>query len=171
MIEIIKESKNDYNEVYNLVKSAFETAEHSDKTEHILVGNLRNSNEFIEDLSLVAKDGKKIAGHIMFTKIKINDREEIALAPLSVLPEYQNRGIGSLLIKKGHEIAKSLGYEFCVVLGDDKYYTKFGYKPASEFNISAPFDVPSENFMAINLFNRDTKLNGEVIYSKEIFSK
>ena len=76
-------------------------------------------------------------------------------------------GIGSVLIQEGHKKAKELGYHYSVVLGSDKYYTKFGYIPAKEYGIVAPFDVPDENFMAIKLNDIDIEIKGIVQYAKE----
>ncbi len=166
---IRQENKKDVDEVYSVVKSAFETAEHSDGTEQDLVVALRGSDGFIPQLSLVAEDDGKIIGHIMFTAASVNNTEILALAPLSVLPGYQKKGIGTALMKKGHEIAVDMGYEYSVVLGSEHYYPRVGYRPASDFGISAPFEVPPENFMAINLYGKDTVLGGVVRYVKEIF--
>ena len=167
MIEIRKETINDYDEVYDVIKSAFATARHSDGNEHDLVVSLRKSANFIPELSLVATINNKIVGYILFTKIKIGTHEELALAPLGVLPQYQKQGIGSMLINYGHKIAKSLGYHYSVVLGDENYYSKFGYIPAIKYEIKAPFDVPNENFMAIKLNDCDNKIEGVVEYAKE----
>ena len=167
MLKIRQENKNDYEEVYNVIKKAFEVAEHSDGNEHNLVIALRKSNNFIPELSLVAINDNKIVGYILFTKIKIGKYEELALAPLGVLPEYQRQGIGSELIKEGHKIAKKLGYHYSIVLGNEKYYTKFGYVPAIKYEIKSPFDVPSQNFMAIKLNDTDIKIHGIVEYAKE----
>ena len=167
MIEIRQESQKDYEEVYRVVKTAFETAEHSDGNEHDLVVALRNSDSFIPELSLVAVKEDKIVGYILFTKIKIENHEEIALAPLAVLPEYQKQGIGSMLIEQGHKIAKKLGYHYSIVLGSENYYPKFGYIPAIQYGIQAPFDVADENFMAIKLNATDTEIEGVVQYAKE----
>ncbi len=167
MLEIRQENKEDYEEVYNVVKTAFETAEHSDGNEQDLVVALRNSNNFIPQLSLVAIQDGKIVGYILFTKIKIGKYEELALAPLGILPEYQKQGIGKQLIEKGHEIAKKLGYHYSVVLGSETYYPKSGYVPAIEYGIKAPFEVPNENFMAIKLNNTDNKIIGIVEYARE----
>lgn len=84
--------------------------------------------------------------HILFTKAVVQGVEVLALAPLSVLPDYQNRGIGLSLMKEGHSIAHKLGYEYSVVLGHSKYYPKAGYIPASECGIKAPFEVDDESF-------------------------
>ena len=167
MIEISKEEKNDYEEVYNVVKTAFKKAKESDGNEQDLVVNLRNSDNFVPELSLVAKKDDKVVGYILFTKIQIGKYEELALAPLAVLPEYQRQGIGSKLIKEGHKIAKEMGYHYVVVLGSDKYYPKFGYEKASKYGIKPPFDVPDENFMAIKLNDLSEEIKGTVKYAKE----
>ena len=129
--------------------------------------SLRKSNGFIPKLSLVAIQDNKIVGYILFTKVKIGRYEELALAPLGILPEYQKKGIGKKLIEKGHEIAKKLGYHYSIVLGSETYYSKSGYVPAIEYGIKAPFDVPDENFMAIKLNNTDKEIIGIVEYAKE----
>ena len=167
MIKIRKENEKDYPKSYDVVKIAFENAEHSDGNEQDLVVDLRNGNGYIPELSLVAELDGKIVGYIMFTKILISENEEIALAPLAVLPEYQKQGIGSKLIEHGHKIAKDLGYHYSVVLGSEKYYPKFGYIPAINYGIKPPFDVPSDNFMAIKLNKNNTVIKGIVRYSKE----
>lgn len=167
MLEIRQENKKDYEEVYNVIKTAFETAEHSDGNEQDLVVALRDSNSFIPELSLVAVQENKIIGYILFTKIEIGEYEELALAPLGILPEYQRQGIGTKLIEEGHKIAKKLGYHYSIVLGSDKYYPKFDYIPASQYGIIAPFEVPNENFMAINLNDTHKEITGVVKYAKE----
>lgn len=165
-MEIRQETQNDYNAVYKVITKAFKTAKQSDGNEQDLVNILRKSNSFIPELSLVAVENKKVIGHILFTKVYIGEFTELALAPLSVLPEYQRRGIGLSLIKKGHSIAASLGYNYSIVLGHSKYYPKAGYIPASVYGIKAPFDVPDKNFMAIKLNDKAAKINGIVKYDK-----
>lgn len=167
MLKIRQEDINDYEQVYNVIKTAFEKAEHSDGNEQDLVVVLRKCNEFIPELSLVAIQDNKIVGYILFTKVKIGEYEEVALAPLGILPEYQKRGIGKKLIEKGHQIAKELGYHYSIVLGSEIYYSKRGYVPAIEYGIKAPFEVPNENFMAIKLNNTDKEIIGIVEYAKE----
>ena len=86
----------------------------TDGNEQNLVAALRKSKSFIPELSLVAVEDEKIVGHILFTKAVVQGVEVLALAPLSVLPDYQNRGIGLSLMKEGHSIAHKLGYEYSV---------------------------------------------------------
>ena len=167
MLEIRQENEKNYDEVYKVIKIAFKTAELSDRNEQNLVVNLRKSENFIPELSLVAIQNKKIVGYILFTKINIGEYEELALAPLAVLPEYQKQGIGKKLIEEGHKIAKKLGYHFSVVLGSEHYYPKSGYVPAIQYGIKAPFEVPNENFMAIKLNDFDKDITGTIEYAKE----
>ena len=166
MLEIRQENMSDHEQVYNVIKTAFEKAEHSDGNEQDLVIELRKSNSFIPELSLVAVDENKIIGYVLFTKIKIGDNTELALAPLAVLPEYQRKGIGTRLVKEGHKIAKQLNYNYSIVLGSNKYYPRLGYIPASRYNIKAPFDVEDDYFMAIKLNENAKTINGIVEYDK-----
>lgn len=173
-IEVRQETDHDYKIVGYVVEKAFKNAEHSDHKEQLLVERLRKSDAFIPELSIVAEVDEKIAGHIMLTKLHINDGEKsyesLALAPVSVLPEYQNQGIGSILIVESIRIAKDLGYKSIIVLGHDKYYPRFGFEPASKWNIKAPFDVPDENFMALELEEGGFDgVSGRVVYPEEFF--
>lgn len=166
-IIIRQETEKDRKAVYNLIKDTFKHAEQTDGDEHNLVERLRKSDAFIPELSLVASADNKIVGHILFTKIKVGKTTQLALAPLTVSQQFQKQGIGSLLVKTGHNIAKNMEFEYSILLGNPKYYSRLGYKPAIEFNIISPFDVPPEYFMAINLQGKNSLLNAKVEYPKE----
>lgn len=150
-----QETPADHRAVEELILKAFSTAPHSDQTEHQLVSRLRKAPEFISELSIVALDGDKVVGHILFTPISvINDDQSypsLALAPVSVLPSYQGEGIGSMLISTGHARAKELGHSSSILLGEPGYYSRLGYRPCEQWGITLPFDVPSEYCMAIEL--------------------
>ncbi|MED4648386.1 N-acetyltransferase [Bacillus inaquosorum] len=168
---IRQELTHEYNTTEDIVKRAFLNEKYSDKKEHFLVNKIRKSDAFIPELSLVAVNGKGIVGHVLLSKIKIVDGDNavdsLALAPVSVAPEYQRKGIGSQLIHVALKKAIELGYRSVIVLGHKDYYPKFGFKPASLWNIKAPFEVPDEVFMALEL-SKDSLENvkGVVHYSK-----
>lgn len=164
---IRQEETKDYDTIYTVVQEAFSHAEHTDGNEHDLVNALRNSESYIPELSLVAEINGIIAGHIMFTKATVADTVVLALAPLSVLPDYQRQGIGTALIKEGHRIAAELGYHYSVVLGSEQYYPKSGYLPSDAFGIRGPFDVPRENLMACRLNQNAPAVHGVIRYAKE----
>lgn len=166
---IRKEEKNDFTETAEVVRRAFAQAEHRDGSEHILVTNLRKSTAYIPALSLVAQEDERIIGHILFTKVYIGGGAGLALAPLSVLPAHQNKGVGKALMAEGHRIAAQMGYRVSVVLGSADYYPKAGYIPAVQYGICAPFDVPDENFMVFPLQGDAQCPKGTVEYAKEFF--
>ena len=171
---IREELTKDYNEVEEVIEKSFRTAEFTVNEEHNLVKRLRKSNEFIKELSLVAEDNNRIIGHILLTKASIRDNnkiiETLALAPLSVLPGYQNCGIGKALTNKAIELARKLGYKSIVVLGHENYYPKFGFKKASMYGVKAPFEVPDEAYMILELIpNALNGVSGVVEYSKAFF--
>lgn len=167
---IRKANENDYEKIYSVIETSFKNAEHTDHDEHNLVKRLRKSEGFIPELSIVAEYNREIIGHILFTKVKVNNDTLIALAPLAVIPSMQGKGIGGKLINEGHRIAREIGYSGSIVLGHDKYYPRFGYKKASIYSISAPFEVPDENFMAIEFSDNSLiGVRGTVEYAKEFF--
>lgn len=167
-IKIRTEKPEDYSGVFTVNKIAFEQ-----DNESRLVDSLRQSEYFIPGLSLVAEYEEKILGHILFTKLKIFDlmgteHNSISLAPMSVLPSYQNLGIGTELVKSGLKKAAKLGFESVIVLGHENYYPRFGFEPASKWKITCPFEVPDEVFMALELVPGALKgVSGEVQYPKE----
>lgn len=165
-LTIRRETAKDYDTVYQVVKAAFDSAEHSDGNEQDLVVALRKGPSYIPELALVACSDGEIIGHIMFTRVDIGGSPALALAPLAVLPDFQRQGVGSALVREGHRIAAELGFGYCVVLGSAQYYPKFGYAPASQFQIRAPFEVPEENFMAVRLCETAEPVSGTVRYDQ-----
>lgn len=165
-MRIRKERPEDYHTIDTVIRDAFACAEHADGNEQDLVIALRKSENYIPELSLVAEEKGKITGHIMFTKARVGDTEVLALAPLSVLPEYQRKGIGTALIKEGHKIARELGYGYSVVLGSETYYPRVGYVPADTLGILPPFDVPKENFMAYKIDDSALEISGTIKYAE-----
>lgn len=161
-IKIIQERPEDISKVQSLIENAFANAEYSDQSEHKLVGRLRQSDSFIPELSLVAVEENKIVGHILFTKIKLINNSHVmtglSLAPVSVLPEFQGKGIGSMLITEAHRIAKDLGHPFSVVIGHKDYYPKFGYDEMNFEKITIPFEIPQE-FCFILVLQDEIKSN------------
>lgn len=170
-IKIRQEVEADWIATGAMIEKAFKKAEHSDQSEHLLIDRLRASEEFIPELSLVAEIDGEVIGHIMHTKITIDGCEFLALAPLAVAPEWQGKGVGSALVEQSHKSALALGYKGVVVLGDPNYYSRFGYKPAENWKIKCPFEVPSEYYMAIELSeNAFLGVSGTVNYSKAFIS-
>jgi putative acetyltransferase len=125
------------------------------ETEGILVEKLRATKEFVRALSLVAELDDTPVGHILFYPVTINSGETtcptLALAPMSVLPEYQKKKIGSTLVIAGLKKAQEMGYRSVIVLGHPGFYRKFAFKTASDWGITPPFEVPDSAFMALEI--------------------
>lgn len=166
-MRIRQEKPEDYEEVYELVREAFASAEHADGNEQDLVEALRKGDAFIPELSLVAEEGGQLAGHILFTRARVGEVEVLALAPLSVRPAFQRQGVGTALTEEGHRIARELGFPYSIVLGSENYYPRLGYREAAGFGVEAPEGIPSANFMAIRLLEEAPALDGPVTYAEE----
>ena len=100
-------------------------------------------------LSLIASEGNTIAGHILFTTVKITlpaDRlQAMILAPLAVHPHKQNQRIGGRLIQEGLKRLTQSGVDLVFVLGHPEYYPKHGFKPAGIRGFEAPYPIPEKH--------------------------
>jgi len=117
-----------------------------------LVELLRNGKQ--APIALVATTGGQVIGHLMFSPITVADAFEdfrgIALAPVAILPEFQNQGIGSKLIRNGLEACRRAGYDAVVVLGHTTYYPRFGFSRATDYGLTNEYDA-QEAFMVMEL--------------------
>ena len=124
-----------------LVEQAF-----GQKDEAGLVDQLRAAGDAI--ISLVAVQDDSILGHVLFSVMTAPLRA-LGLAPVSVLPSHQRRGIGQTLIREGLRQAKELNWQAVFVLGDNAYYEKFEFSAELTLGIVSPYAGP--HFMALSL--------------------
>ena len=89
---------------------------------------------------------------------------------MAVLSTYQNKGIGSKLVKAGLEQCRSQGYIAVVVLGHPNYYPKFGFVPSVKYGIKSEYEVPDEVFMILELIPGSLKNHEGVIKYHEAFN-
>jgi putative acetyltransferase len=159
---IRSEQPADYPEIAAVVLQAF-----GQDNESKLVQEIRNSDRYIPDLSLVAEVDGVIVGHILFSYIDlVNDLtyKVLGLAPLAVRSLSQNQGIGSALVREGLLKADAMGESMAIVLGHPQFYNRFGFKPSIDYNIESPFPVPEEFFMVKTLKNYRHNQSGKVVY-------
>jgi len=139
-IELRLEEEKDYKIVEELTKEAFWNAHVPGCDEHLLIHNLRKINEFIKELDFVAINNNKIVGNIVYVKSYItNDgikNTVLTFGPVSVLPQYQNMGIGSKLINHTIKLSKEMGYRAIIIYGDPEYYKRFGFKESKQYGIT-----------------------------------
>lgn len=168
------EKKADYRTVENLTREAFWDVYHPGCNEHLVIHKLRDSPCFIPELDFVAELNQQIVGHIAYSRAKVVDekkqvREILCLAPISVSPDIQKRGIGGKLIEYTKIIARNLGYKGIVLFGSPAYYSKFGFKNAEQFHITTSDGENFDAFMAIELEeNSLAGIHGK-FYEDEVF--
>ena len=156
-MKIRDERKEDYKDIKSLNDLAFQGP-----VEGEIVDKIRSSSTDI--VSLVAADENLIIGHIFFSPVTVISGEGeikgMGLGPMAVLPEFQNKGIGSALVKEGLKILRNKDCSFVIVLGHKDYYPRFGFEAASKFGLSSQWEgVPDEAFMVLFL---DKSLAGRV---------
>ncbi|AKG21704.1 GNAT family N-acetyltransferase [Calothrix sp. 336/3] len=145
------------------------TAAFSQPEEALLVEKIRQSENFIPELSIVAVENQVILGHILFSRIFLDTDQTtlsvLALAPLAVTPKKQRQGIGSQLVEIGLSKCRELNHTIVLVLGNPGFYHRFGFQTASKFNLQPSLPFPDEPFMVIELVDDALKsVNGIVRY-------
>lgn len=99
-------------------------------------------------LSAVAEVQGRIAGHVLFTALRLRGTEHAPglslLAPLAVAPAHQKAGLGRRLIEFGCETLGRRGTGLVFVLGDPGYYGRCGFEPAVPHGLRAPYAVTPE---------------------------
>ena len=147
MINIRQEQSGDIAAIDDVNRAAFETA-----GEASLVRALREQAKPV--VSLVAADGDRVIGHIMFSPVTLTSHPEVrimGLAPMAVTPARQGQGVGSALVRAGLDECRRLGVDAVVLVGHAEFYPRFGFVPASRFRLGSEYDVPDDVFMAIEL--------------------
>jgi len=158
------ETAADHTAVATVVTAAFEGR----VDEARLVDLIRRSDGFDPDLTLVAEDGGKVVGHVMFSRVGFEGSgpaQVYCLAPLSVHPDHQRRGVGSALTREGLRRLDDRGEPMVILEGIPAYYPRFGFEPASAHGIEPPDPgVPDEAFMVRFLGSHRPVMTGRVVW-------
>ena len=140
-MNIRTETESDIQAIHHVEVAAF-----GREDEAVLVDQLRENGGIT--LSLVAEQEGEIVGHVLFSPVTV-EREQrgftaLALGPVAVLPERQNQGIGSALIRAGLEQCRVKGQPLVFVLGSPDYYPRFGFQPAVPLGFDSVY-TPDKN--------------------------
>jgi len=137
-----REQESDVDQITEIHNQAFNGMD-----EGKIVKNLRENKNLT--ISLVCEIDGKVVGHIAYSPIRNKNGEiiGIGLAPIGVLPSFQNQGIGSRLIEQGNKQAFDLGFKKIFVLGDPQYYSRFGFVLAKNYNYYCEYDPEGDHFM------------------------
>ena len=158
-IIIRNETDADVSAITEVTVAAFMTLEISNHTEQFIIEALRAAKALT--LSLVAEEDGRVVGHIAFSPVTISDgtMNWYGLGPVSVLPEYQRKGIGKALIEEGLSRLKALNAQGCCLVGHPDYYRRFGFRNMPGLVHEG---VPQEVFFALS-FDEHTP-QGTVIF-------
>jgi putative acetyltransferase len=133
--------------------------------EATLVDELRAGPAWLPPLSLVAcAPGGDIVGHVLCTRGQLDGQPALGLAPLSVHPGHQRRGVGSALMHAVLGAADALGEPLAALLGDPAYYARFGFVPARDYRIRPPVPGWEPHFQVRALTAYQDSLSGTFRY-------
>lgn len=145
--------------IAKLITTAFAPMPYSSQTEAQIVARLREAASLT--LSLVAVEDGDLVGHIAFSPVTVGGRDMgwFGLGPVAVRPDRQGRGLGDALVRAGLARLTARGAGGCVLLGDPKYYDRFGFAviPGLTYN-----GAPARYFQALSLCGETP--GGEVAY-------
>jgi len=149
-VYIRHEQPADLEAVRSVVAQAFALGPGGGAAEVTLVDRLRNDHEaWLPRLSLVAVREGQVVGSVIGSRVAVDGSAAVALAPLAVHPQHQGEGIGEQLVRRFIGEARSAGETLILVLGDPKYYSRFGFRAATEVGIVGPY--VGEAFQALSL--------------------
>ena len=159
MTTLRSENTGDIAAIAALTQAAFASAAHSSGTESAIVDALRAAGAL--SVSLVADVDGQVVGHVAISPVSISDGSHgwYGLGPVSVLPAYQGRGIGTGLINQALAQLQAKGAAGCVVLGEPGYYQRFGFAVVPGLQLPG---VPAGYFQAL-AFNAPMA-QGQVMY-------
>jgi putative acetyltransferase len=147
VISLRPATPDDYLEIRYVNERAFPSPDEAN-----LVEALRASGALV--LELIAESGGRLVGHILFSDLPIESPHltvrAAALAPMSVHPDFQRRGIGGALVHMSIPMLAHAGFEAIIVLGHPDYYSRFGFSPEAASSLQHPFP-PDPHFMALEL--------------------
>ncbi|HIX63220.1 MAG TPA: N-acetyltransferase [Candidatus Mediterraneibacter colneyensis] len=140
MFQIRNERAADHKTVEDITRKAFYNVYVPGCMEHYLVHIMREHEDFVPELDLVAELDGEIIGNIMYTKAKLTDsqgeeKEILTFGPVSILPRYQRKGYGKMLIEESLERAVRLGYDAVVIFGSPANYVSCGFECCKKYNV------------------------------------
>jgi len=152
------------------VIAGFVEAAFGSSAEAELVEDIRQSEHFIPELSMVAQTDARVIGHVMVSYATLHTqrggRRIAMLSPLAVDPAFQRRGIGSALVRKVTAEADARDEPLVVLEGSPKFYGRLGFEPSLLYGIeiTLPSWAPPTAAQVLRLSNYDPSIRGHVEY-------
>jgi predicted N-acetyltransferase YhbS len=95
------------------------------------------------DVSFTARTGTLLVGSVWLSPIRVGETKALLLGPLTVEPAFRERGVGQALIERALKEAKAKGHRLVILVGDEAYYGKSGFKrvPPGRATMPGPVDA------------------------------
>lgn len=174
-VEIRKEKPEEYRQVERMTQEAFWNRHFQGCNEHYLVHVLRESEDYLPEISRIAVVDGEIVGAILYSKSWVKDgkntHEVVTFGPLCVKPEWHGCGIGEMLLRDTMKLAAEAGYPGIVIYGEPDYYPRIGFKTCDNFGITTPDGKNFDAFMGIELLPDKMKDIHGKFYESEVFEK
>lgn len=140
MVLIRNERQTDYARVEEITRKAFYNLYVPGCVEHYLVHIMRNHRDFVPELDFVIELQHNVIGNVMYTKAKLVDengeeKEILTFGPVCILPEYQRKGYGKMLLEHSFEQAIKMGYDVIVILGSPSNYVSLGFQSCKKYQV------------------------------------
>src|SRR3954452_20128931 len=114
---------------------------------------LREGRDHSLDLSFTARVGTLLVGSVRLTSVRIGEAKALLLGPLTVEPPFRDRGIGQVLIERALAEAKSKGHRLVLLVGDEPYYGKSGFKRVTRGRVIMPGPVDPARLLVCELID------------------
>ena len=112
---------------------------------------LREGVPPLADLSFTALVGTLIVGSVRITPVRAGAAPALVLGPLTVEPAFEGRGIGAALIARSLEAARAAGHALVILVGDEPYYARFGFRIVPPGRLVLPGPVDPKRFLVLEL--------------------
>jgi len=112
---------------------------------------IRESRGHLHALSFTARIGTLLVGSVRLTPICIGETKALLLGPLTVEPPFRSRGIGGALLARALRDAKAAGHTLVVLVGDEPYYAKSGFKRIPKGLVKMPGPVDPARLLVAEL--------------------
>ncbi len=103
------------------------------------------------DLSFTARIGTLLVGSVRLTPVRIGETAALLLGPLTIEPPFRERGIGRALIERALSVARDRGHRLVMLVGDEPYYGKSGFKRVARGVVSMPGPVDPARLLVAEL--------------------
>jgi predicted N-acetyltransferase YhbS len=145
-LTILPESSDDALEIERLHERTFGPGRHS-KTAY----RIREGVGHLLELSFTARIGTLLVGSVRLSPVAIGQTAALILGPLTVEPPFRERGIGQKLMERALAEAKDKKHRLAVLVGDEPYYAKAGFKRIAERQVTMPGPVDPDRLLVAEL--------------------